>query len=38
MFTTEIIEILTWPALIIIAYQVIKFTLKLVEKKLEDDN
>ena len=33
MYTTEIIQILTWPALIIIAYQVIKFTLKLVEKK-----
>jgi hypothetical protein len=35
MYTTEIVQILTWPALIIISYQVIKFTLKKFEKKLE---
>lgn len=36
MYTTEIIEILTWPALIIVSYQTIKFSLKIFGKKLEN--
>lgn len=35
MYTTEIIQILTWPALIVISYQVIKYVLTKFESKLE---
>lgn len=37
MYTSEIIEIITWPILIILSYQVIKFVFKKFEKKLETE-
>ena len=37
MYTREIIEMLTWPILIIVSYQVIKFLMKKYESKLEDE-
>lgn len=38
MYTSEIIEMITWPLLIIISYQVIKLVLKKSEAKLEEDD
>lgn len=35
MYTKEIIEMLTWPVLLIISYQVIKFLLLKYNHKLE---
>jgi hypothetical protein len=37
MYTREIIEMLTWPILIIVSYQVVKFLMKKYESKLEDN-
>ncbi len=36
MYTNEIIQMITWPVLIIISYQVIKFVLKKYENKMEE--
>lgn len=37
MYTREIIEMLTWPILIIVSYQVVKFLIKKYESKLEGE-
>jgi len=38
MYTSAIIQMLTWPVLIIISYQVIKFVLKKYESKIEKED
>ncbi len=35
MYTNAIIEMLTWPVLIIISYAAIRFVLKKYEKEIE---
>ncbi len=36
MYTDAIIEMLSWPILIIVSYQVIRIVLKKYESKLEE--
>lgn len=38
MYTNEIIQMLTWPLLIILSYQLIKWVVKKFERKLEEDH
>lgn len=38
MYTNEIIQMLTWPILIILSYQLIKWVIKKYEGKFEEED